>query len=73
MFRWKGPGGSNTAGCAMMHDVIVSIRIAKDYRQNTVIGIITRLFIVRNSYRLRCCLGEYSFATDHVVASAVFI
>ena len=33
MFRWKGPGGSNTAGCAMMHDVIMSIRIANDCRR----------------------------------------
>ena len=56
----------------MVHDVIVSIWVAKECRQNTDIDIITRSFIARNNCSFRCCLGEYSFATDHVVADTMF-
>jgi hypothetical protein len=56
----------------MVHDVIVSIWVAKECRRNTNIDIITRSFIARNNCSFRCCLGEYSFATDHVVADTMF-
>ena len=53
-----------------MHDVIVPIRIAMKDMNNTNADEITRSLF--SYFTVRCSLGEFLFATDHVVTGARF-
>ena len=53
-----------------MHKVIVLIRIAVKDTNNTSVDEITRSLF--SYFTVRCSLGEFLFATDHVVAGARF-
>ena len=62
-------GGSE---CRLRHDldVIVPIRIAMKDMNNTDADEITRSLF--SYFTVRCSLGEFLFATDHVVAARFY-
>ena len=57
---------------SLMHNAIVTTRIAIRNTDNTNVGYLNKIFFLV-LYSFRCSLGRYLLATDHVVVGARFI